>query len=86
MASSSDGTKLLAAQHDADWNGSPGRLYTSGDSGVSWAATSAPVAGWLPVASSSDGTRLLAAQSVDASHNPGQLFTSADSGGKWTSA
>ena len=85
VASSHDGMKLLAAQYGKAGNG-PGLLYTSADSGVKWAATSASAAYWNAVASSSDGTQLLAAQDGDSSGGPGQLYTSANSGAKWTSA
>jgi hypothetical protein len=53
VASSADGTKLVAVTHG-------GSIYTSGDSGATWESTSAPVDDWSAVASSADGTILLA--------------------------
>ena len=82
MASSSDGTKLLAAQWFDASNG-PGQLYTSTNSGMSWKVTSTPTASWMAVASASDGAKLLAAQYTE--FGPGQLYISTDSGGQWTS-
>ena len=70
VASSSDGTKLVAAVDG-------GQLYTSTDSGVSWTAVDSNRT-WRGVASSSDGTKLVAAVSA------GQLYTSTDSGVSWT--
>ena len=70
VASSGDGTKLVAAV-----NG--GQLYTSTDSGANWTARDSN-RNWQSVASSSDGTKLVAAV------NGGQLYISADSGANWT--
>merc|ERR1711998_695852 len=72
VASSSDGSKLVAAER-------LGNLWTSTDSGSSW--TEHPLGGtdgWSAVASSSDGSKLLAAASL------GNLWTSTDSGSNWT--
>ena len=85
VASSGNGTKLIAAQLDK-FNYNAGHLYTSADSGRNWKRTSAPSSGWQAVASSSDGKMLLAAQNSDASGGPGRLYTSADSGVHWTAA
>ncbi len=52
VASSSDGTKLVACA-------SGDRLYTSTDSGVTWTARESN-RNWRSVASSSDGTKLVA--------------------------
>jgi hypothetical protein len=70
VASSSDGTKLVAGV-----DGGP--IYTSTDSGANWTPR-AGVGPWYAVASSADGTKLVAGV------NNGQIFTSADSGGNWT--
>ncbi len=70
VASSSDGTKLVAVV-----NG--GQIYTSADSGVNWTAR-ATSQNWQSVASSSDGTKLAAVV------NGGQIYTSTDSGVTWT--
>jgi|GEM_PF-1070879 len=69
VASSSDGTKLVAAPFG-------GQLYTSTDSGVNWTARDS-VRNWSRVASSADGTKLVAAV------ENGQLYTSTDSGATW---
>jgi len=70
VASSADGTKLVAAA-------SGGQLYTSTDSGATWTARDSDRS-WRAVASSADGTKLVAAASG------GQLYTSTDSGATWT--
>lgn len=68
LASSSDGTKLIASN---------GYLFTSNDSGVTWVLRANGLSlGWTAVASSADGTRLFAAAS-------GDLYTSVDSGATW---
>jgi hypothetical protein len=69
VASSSDGTKLVAGV-----DGGP--IYTSTDSGANWTAR-AGVGPWYSVASSADGTKLVAGV------NNGQIFTSTDSGVNW---
>jgi photosystem II stability/assembly factor-like uncharacterized protein len=71
IASSSDGTKLVAVVHG-------GWIYTSADSGVTWTARDSSRT-WNSVASSTNGTRLVA---VDGA--PGQIYTSTDSGTNWT--
>jgi hypothetical protein len=70
VASSSDGTHLVAAAYN-------GQLYTSANSGVTWTAR-ATSQKWTSVASSVDGTHLVAAV------NAGQIYTSTDSGVNWT--
>ncbi len=70
VASSADGTKLVAAVLN-------GQIFTSTDSGVTWVPREANRY-WTAVASSSDGTRLVAA--ADA----GQIYTSSDAGVTWT--
>jgi hypothetical protein len=71
IASSSDGTKMVAAA-----NGS-GQLYNSIDSGKDWFSTG-PLSGqWQAVASSADGTKLVAAI------KGGNIYTSTNSGSTW---
>jgi photosystem II stability/assembly factor-like uncharacterized protein len=70
VASSADGTKLVAAV-------SQGYLYTSTDSGESWTQRATSQA-WWAVASSANGIKLVAV-----SYNGG-VHTSTDSGLTWT--
>jgi hypothetical protein len=70
VASSADGTKLVAAAYG-------GQLYTSTDAGVTWTARENSRF-WYSVASSADGMKLVAA-----AWN-GQLYTSTDAGVTWT--
>ncbi|MGD0539508.1 MAG: LamG-like jellyroll fold domain-containing protein, partial [Verrucomicrobiota bacterium] len=70
VASSADGTKLVAAD-------SQGQIYTSTDSGVNWTPRES-YRTWYSVASSADGSKLVAVV------NAGQVFTSIDSGTNWT--
>ena len=71
MASSADGTKLVAVEYNDN-------VYTSADAGVSWTLRSgAGSRHWEHVASSADGTKL-AAVVWD-----GFIYTSADSGATW---
>ena len=70
IASSSDGTKLVATV-----NG--GQIYTSTDSGVTWTARDSSRT-WASIASSSDGSKLAAGVTG------GQIYTSTDSGVTWT--
>ena len=72
IASSSDGTKLVAAVYS-------GGIYTSTNSGATWTLqTNAPNASWMSIASSADGTKLVAATLYD------KIYTSANSGVTWT--
>jgi len=71
VASSDDGTKLIAAVFG-------GLLYTSTDSGVNWTARDSSRY-WRGVASSSDGVKLVAVAATS-----DQIYTSADSGVTWT--
>ncbi len=69
IASSADGTKLVAVAHF-------GQIYTSIDSGATWTARENSRR-WTSVASSADGTKLIAA--VD----NGKLYVSGNSGVTW---
>jgi hypothetical protein len=79
IASSSDGTRLVAAGYAND-------IYLSTDSGQTWGSSSADDAGtldWTGVASSSDGTKLAAVASdngVYISTNSGSLWVIKESG------
>ena len=84
VASSSDGNKLVAARYAVPhFSGQyfPGRIYTSADSGVSWAERDQRF--WIAVASSADGTKLVAAES-ELGLFPGGIYTSTNSGESWT--
>jgi len=70
VASSSDGTKLVAVVLS-------GQIYTSTDSGVTWTARDSN-RNWTSAASSSDGTKMVATDWG------GQIYTSTDSGVTWT--
>lgn len=70
LASSADGTKLVAAASGA-------YLYTSVDSGATWAQRDS-IRSWFAVASSANGTKLVAAVFS------GYMYTSVDSGITWT--
>jgi hypothetical protein len=70
IASSSDGSKLVAAVYG-------GQIYTSTDSGVTWTPR-ASTGFWQALASSSDGTKLVAG-----TYNS-FIYISSDSGATWT--
>ena len=83
LASSADGTKLVAAK---GVNGFPlgGQISISTDAGATWLATSSPVTAWSSVACSTDGTRLVAGiGGVAAAMITGPIFKSMDSGLSW---
>jgi len=70
IASSADGSKLVAAAH-------AGPIYISTNSGAAWTLTSAPNEEWNSVASSADGTKLVAV-------SDGPIYVSTNSGTSWT--
>lgn len=75
IASSSDGTKLVATVEN-------GQIYTSTDSGVNWTARDSNRY-WTSVASSSDGTKLIAVDDYNTASPGGLVYTSNDSGATW---
>ncbi len=77
VASSADGTKLVAAVYN-------GGIYTSTNSGLTWVSNNVPARIWFSVASSADGTRLVAVINTTASNGSGGIYTSADGGVTWT--
>ena len=83
IASSSDGTKIVATDIGVNANG--GYIYTSTDSGATW--TQRGIArNYYPIASSSDGTKLVTADypSFDYTEpDRGYIYTSSDSGVTW---
>jgi len=70
IASSADGTKLVAVNHAS--------IYTSSDSGATWKLTSAPSKNWFTIAASADGTKLVAGE-----RDTGQIYRSSDGGATW---
>lgn len=82
VAVSSDGTKMIAAQH-ADAKGGYGQLYLSANYGWNWSPADTPPGEWSLVASFGDGTHLIAAHFRGIYPEPGRLFTSTDSGLTW---
>lgn len=76
IASSADGTKLVAVAVDA--------IYTSTNSGVTWIPSETNATwyrNWYAVASSADGSKLVA---VDQGKGYGLIYTSTNSGATWT--
>jgi hypothetical protein len=71
VATSPDGTKLIAAENY-------GGIYTSTDSGATWISNTVPSANWASVALSADGSKLAAAGSRG-------IYTSTDSAVTWIS-
>jgi photosystem II stability/assembly factor-like uncharacterized protein len=57
VASSADGTKLIAAAGALTLSGP---IYTSTDSGVTWTSNNVPFTNWEAVAISADGCKLVA--------------------------
>ena len=95
VASSADGTKLVAAatmQISGGTQYGTGQIYTSTNSGLNWTIqTNAPATEWARVASSADGNKLVAVEairlenSIAASNSPPTgIYTSTDSGVTWT--
>ncbi len=80
VASSADGSHLVAASGPGGLGGWAGAIYISTDSGVTWTRTSAPGENWSCIASSADGTKLVAGGTWDT------FYTSTDSGATWQSA
>jgi hypothetical protein len=80
VASSADGSKLVAASAPVFINGGwAGPIYTSTNSGMTWISNNAPNELWDSVASSADGTKLVAA----AQNAP--IYTSTNFGTTWIS-
>jgi len=77
IASSADGTKLVACTNDQ-------YIYTSTDSGNNWTtnANSSGINGWTDVACDRTGTNLVAC--VGTSGVAGYIYTSSNSGSSWT--
>jgi photosystem II stability/assembly factor-like uncharacterized protein len=71
VASSADGTKLVASVY-------AGGIYGSANSGQTWTLQVGTALLWTSVASSADGTKLVAVE------GNGQIYTSTNSGVNWT--
>ena len=83
VASSSDGTKLVAVVGGPGGN-TQGYIYTSIDSGVTWTQrTSAGLRHWRSVASSPDGNEI-AVGVCDYGANDNYIYISLDGGVTWT--
>jgi len=78
VASSADGTKLVATAGGSDDFGS---IYTSTDSGATWTQTAAQPNTWTSVASSADGTRLVVG--ANSARGDGLIYTSTNAGASW---
>jgi photosystem II stability/assembly factor-like uncharacterized protein len=82
VASSADGTKLVAAIEDG-YHGI-NNIYTSTNSGATWLLTSAPTNYyWASVASSADGNKLAVMASNSRNNGGGAIFVSTNSGTTW---
>lgn len=77
IASSSDGTKMVAAFEGTGGNG----IFLSIDSGITWLSSGASSSyEWQSVASSADGSKLIAAPTDE------PLYTSTNSGSTWVAS
>jgi hypothetical protein len=87
VASSLNGSNLIAAANGDYTDTNPGVIYTSTNGGNLWVSNSLPQAFWNTVASSGDGSELLAgarASTVYLSTNGGKNWTSAELFGFFT--
>jgi photosystem II stability/assembly factor-like uncharacterized protein len=89
VASSADGTKLVAASTLIQ--SGTGQIYTSTNSGLNWTVqANAPATNWSRVASSADGNKLVAIENTtiygetNSPFNASGIYTSTDSGVTWT--
>jgi photosystem II stability/assembly factor-like uncharacterized protein len=78
IASSADGTKLVAALPLNIGPPLTGAIYSSTNSGASWYSNNVPANNWCSVASSADGTGLAASSGIS-------IYTSTNSGATWVS-
>jgi hypothetical protein len=75
VASSADGTKLMALT---------GVIYSSFDSGMIWAQSTAPGSGWASIVSSANGARWVVVSGNNGSGIGGLMYCSTNSGTTWT--
>jgi hypothetical protein len=89
VASSADGTKLVATTRGVQIQYPDGYIYTSTNSGSSWQLAGAPSNQWVSIVSSADGSKLAAVTTYYTTNSPspvyGLLFISTNSGATWTS-
>lgn len=84
VASSADGTKLVAAAVSSGSNYDTCAIFTSTNSGAVWTQMPFPTNNnWVHVASSADGSKLVAAASADSARFP--IYLSTNSGATWSS-
>lgn len=86
MASSADGSRLVAVQSIGHFGTAYGGIYTSIDSGATWSRSSVPARDWTGVASSADGLRLVAASAqaqIGDEWIAGAIYKSSDGGTNW---
>jgi hypothetical protein len=80
VASSADGTRLIAASGYGFYSTTVSPIYLSTNAGLTWSSNNSPVSNWGAVASSADGSRLFAGTA-------GQLFyISTNGGASWSSS
>jgi len=88
LASSADGTRLVAAAKTAEYFSlPPAPIYISTNAGATWTQTGAPSNNWASVACSADGIKLVAVASSfgpPAGPGDGLIYTSPDLGTTWT--
>jgi hypothetical protein len=88
VAASADFTHLVATAVGVNFECHcpiPYPIYTSSDSGASWAPSGTPAGNWAAVAASADGTKIAAAShSSEASGYSGLIYTSSDFGATWS--
>lgn len=83
IASSSDGTRVIAAETHLGGGQPTALLYVSTDSGVTWSPRETGRV-WSSVASSADGMRLIASVGNPDFGASGLLYVSSDGGTTWT--
>jgi hypothetical protein len=84
VASSADGTKLVAAEA-TNLATYISHIYVSRDSGNTWILTSAPGLTWDSISTSADGKKLVASAALTAYTSPA-IYRSTDSGTSWVPA
>ena len=84
LASSADGTRLVAAASAGGYFGAPpAPIYASTDAGATWTQTGAPSNNWTAVACSADGVKWVAVTAPNWYSGDGLIYTSPDSGATW---